>query len=209
MPEGTLGRISVAVSGADSNVVYALIEAKKGGLYRSDDGGVNWSLVTDDLRFTQRAWYFTHVWADPKNVGGFAIANTGLYESTDGGKSFERLNAPHGDHRHMDRSNNPNRMINGNDSGTTISVDGGKTGPRSTISPRRSSITSPQTMIFEYRVYGSQQDNSSLGIRTRSDHGAILQGDWDAVGGGGGYIVPDPRDSNIVYADDEGPIFTR
>jgi len=63
---------------------------------------------------------------------------------------------------------------------------------------------------FLYRVYGSQQDNSSIGIRTRSDHGAILTGDWDAVGGGeSGYIVPDPRDSNIVYADDEGPIFTR
>ena len=66
MPEGTLGRISVAVSGADSNVVYALIEAKKGGLYRSEDGGATWSFITDDHRFTQRAWYFTHLWADPK-----------------------------------------------------------------------------------------------------------------------------------------------
>ena len=66
MPEGTLGRISVAVSGADSNVVYALIEAKKGGLYRSDDGGENWSLITDDHRFTQRAWYFTHSGPTPK-----------------------------------------------------------------------------------------------------------------------------------------------
>ena len=77
IPEGPLGRIGVAVSGADSNVVYALIEAKKGGLYRSDDGGEHWSLITDDHRFRQRAWYFTHVWADPKNANTVYIADTG------------------------------------------------------------------------------------------------------------------------------------
>ena len=86
MPEGPLGRIGVAVSGADSNVVYALIEAKKGGLYRSDDGGENWSLINDDHRFRQRAWYFTHVWADPKNANTVYIADTGLFRSIDGGK---------------------------------------------------------------------------------------------------------------------------
>jgi hypothetical protein len=94
MPDGPLGRIGVAVSGADSNVVYALIEAKKGGLYRSEDGGVNWTLVNDDHRFRQRAWYFTHVWADPKNVGGVYVADTGLFHSIDGGKSFDVLPAP-------------------------------------------------------------------------------------------------------------------
>src|ERR1700682_5340640 len=98
MPEGPLGRIAVSVSGADSNVVYALIEAKKGGLYRSDDGGEHWSLITDDHRFRQRAWYFTHVWADPKNVNTVYIADTGLFRSVDGGKTWDRLNAPHGDH---------------------------------------------------------------------------------------------------------------
>ena len=96
MPEGTLGRISVAVSGADSNVVYALIEAKKRRpLSQRRRRRGHWTLVTDDHRFTQRAWYFTHVWADPKNVNGVYIANTGLYGSSDGGKSFERINAPH------------------------------------------------------------------------------------------------------------------
>src|SRR5882672_9361965 len=83
MPEGPLGKIGVAVSGADPNVVYALIEAKKGGLYRSDDGGTNWALINDDHRFRQRAWYFTHVWADPKDSNKVYIANTGLYGSTD------------------------------------------------------------------------------------------------------------------------------
>jgi photosystem II stability/assembly factor-like uncharacterized protein len=211
IPEGPLGRISVAVSGADSNVVYALIEAKNGGLYRSDDGGDHWSLINPDHRFRQRAWYFTHVWADPKNVGGVYIADTGLYRSIDGGKTFERLNAPHGDHHALWLDpNNPNRMINGNDGGATISTDGGKNWTTQLNQPTAQFYHVVADNDFLYRVYGSQQDNSSIGIRTRSDHGAILQGDWDAVGGGeSGYIAVDPRDSNIVYADDEGPFLTR
>jgi photosystem II stability/assembly factor-like uncharacterized protein len=211
LPEGPLGRIGVAVSGADSNVVYALIEAKKGGLYRSDDGGINWSLINDDHRFRQRAWYFTHLWADPRNVNGVYIADTGFFHSIDGGKSFELIPAPHGDHHALwIDPNNPNRMINGNDGGATISVDGGKNWTTQNNQPTAQFYHVAADNDFLYRVYGSQQDNSSVGIRTRSDHGFIDRGDWDAVGGGeSGYIVPDPRDSNIVYADDEGPIFTR
>jgi photosystem II stability/assembly factor-like uncharacterized protein len=211
LPEGPLGRISVSVSGADSNVVYALIEAKKGGLYRSDDGGAKWSLINDDHRFRQRAWYFTHVWADPKDSNKVYIANTGLYRSIDAGKTFERLNAPHGDHHALwIDPNDPNRMINGNDGGATISVDGGKNWSTQNNQPTAQFYHVAADNDFLYRVYGSQQDNSSVGIRTRSDHGYIDRPDWDAVGGGeSGYIVPDPRDSNIVYADDEGPILTR
>jgi len=211
IPEGPLGRISVSVSGGDPNVVYALIEAKKGGLYRSDDGGANWSLINDDHRFRQRAWYFTHVWADPKDVNKVYIANTGLYSSIDGGKTFQRLNAPHGDHHALwIDPRDPSRMINGNDGGATISVDGGKNWTTQGNQPTAQFYHVAADNDFQYRVYGSQQDNSSIGIRTRSDHGYIDRGDWDAVGGGeSGYIVPDPRDSNIVYADDEGPILTR
>src|SRR6266851_5365663 len=183
----------------------------KDGLYRSSDDGATWKLINDDHRFRQRAWYFTHVWADPKDANKVYIANTGLYRSIDGGKSFERLNAPHGDHHALwIDPNSPNRMINGNDGGATISVDGGKNWTTQGNQPTAQFYHVAADNDFLYRVYGSQQDNSSIGIRTRSDHGAILTGDWDAVGGGeSGYIVPDPRDSNIVYADDEGPIFTR
>ncbi len=211
IPEGPLGRIGVAVSGADSNVVYALIEAKKGGLYRSDDGGEHWSLITDDHRFRQRAWYFTHVWADPKNVNTVYIADTGLFRSVDGGKTWDRLNAPHGDHHGLwVDPHDSNRMINGNDGGATISVDGGKNWTTQANQPTAQFYHVAADNDFLYRLYGSQQDNSSIGIRTRSDRGFIDRGDWDAVGGGeSGYVVPDPRDSNIVYADDEGPIFTR
>jgi photosystem II stability/assembly factor-like uncharacterized protein len=211
MPEGPLGRIGVAVSGGDSNVIYALIEAKKGGLYGSEDGGTNWKLINDDHRFRQRAWYFTHVWADPKNSSTVYIANTGLFRSIDGGKTFDRLEAPHGDHHGLwiDPAN-PLRIINGNDGGATISVDGGKNWSSQMNQPTAQFYHVTADNDFLYRVYGSQQDNTSVGIRTRSDRGFIDRPDWDSVGGGeSGYIAVDPRDSNIVYGDDEGPIFTR
>jgi photosystem II stability/assembly factor-like uncharacterized protein len=211
LPEGTLGRIGVAVSAADSDVVYALIEAKNGGLYRSEDGGSTWKLANDDRRFRQRAWYFTHVWADPKNAAGVYIANTGLFRSIDAGKSFERLNAPHGDHHGLwIDPDNPNRMINGNDGGATISVDAGKNWSTQMNQPTAQFYHVAADNDFQYRVYGSQQDNSTVGIKTRSDRGFIDRPDWDAVGGGeSGYIAVDPRDSNIVYGGDEGPILTR
>jgi photosystem II stability/assembly factor-like uncharacterized protein len=211
IPEGPLGRISVAVSAADSNIVYALIEAKKGGVYRSDDGGEHWSLINEDHRFRQRAWYFTHLWTDPKNVDTIYIANTGLYRSTDGGKSFQRLQAPHGDHHALwIDPNNPSRMINGNDGGATITVDGGKNWTTQYNQPTAQFYHVAADNDFLYRVYGSQQDNSSVAIPTRTDHAAIELGDMYAPGGGeSGYVVPDPRDSNIVYADDEGPFLTR
>jgi photosystem II stability/assembly factor-like uncharacterized protein len=202
MPEGPLGKIGVAVSGADSNVVYALIEAKKGGLYRSDDGGTNWALINDDHRFRQRAWYFTHVWADPKDSNKVYIANTGLFRSNDGGKSFERLNAPHGDHHGLwIDPHNPNRLINGNDGGATISIDGGKNWSTQNNQPTAQFYHVTADNDFPYRVYGTQQDNSSVGIATASDRGYIDRADWDAVGGGeSGYVAVDPRDSHIVYA---------
>jgi photosystem II stability/assembly factor-like uncharacterized protein len=211
MPEGPLGRIAVSVSGVDSNVVYALIEAKKGGLYRSNDGGDHWSLINADHRFSQRAWYFTHVWADPKSTETVYIANTGLLKSIDGGKNFDRLPAPHGDHHALwIDPNNPSRMINGNDGGATVTVDGGKNWTTQQNQPTAQFYHVAADNDFMYRIYGSQQDNTSVAIATRTDHGYIGPGDFAPVGGGeSGYVVPDPRNSNIVYADDEGPFFTR
>jgi photosystem II stability/assembly factor-like uncharacterized protein len=201
-PEGPLGRIGVAIAGGDSDVVYALIEAKKGGVYRSDDGGQHWSLINDDHRFRQRAWYFTHIWADPKNANTIYTANTGLYRSIDGGKTFDRINTSHGDHHGLwIDPNNTNRMINGNDGGATISVDGGKNWSSIYNQPTVQFYHITADNDFPYRVYGAQQDNSTVGILTRSDRGYIDRPDWDAVGGGeSGYIAVDPRDSNIVYA---------
>src|SRR5439155_882196 len=98
LPDGIMGRIGVSVSGGDSTRVYALIEAEKGGLYRSDDAGDHWIRVNEDERYRQRAWYFTHIFADPKSIDTVYVLNTGLFRSTDGGKTFALLPAPHGDH---------------------------------------------------------------------------------------------------------------
>jgi photosystem II stability/assembly factor-like uncharacterized protein len=211
LPEGILGRIGVSVSGGDSEMVYALIEAKDGGLYRSSDGGATWMLVNHDDRFRQRAWYFTHVFADPVNSETVYILNTGLFRSTDGGKDFKLIPAPHGDHHALwiDPAD-PARMINGNDGGANISQDGGKTWSTQYNQPTAQFYHVATDNRFPYWVYGAQQDNTTVGIASRTSHGVIDQQDWTTVGGGeSGYVAPDPRDSNIVYVDGYGGDLTR
>jgi photosystem II stability/assembly factor-like uncharacterized protein len=211
LPSGILGRIGVSVSGADSNRVYALVEAKEGGLYRSDDGGDSWTKVNDDQRLTQRAWYFTHIFADPRSADTVYMLNTGMFRSTDGGKSLTLLPAPHGDHHGLwIDPTNPKRLINGNDGGATVSVDGGKTWSTQYNQPTAQFYHVAADERPLYYLYGAQQDNSTVGIASRSDDGYIGRQSWYDVGGGeSGYIIPDPRDANIVYAGSGGGIITR
>jgi photosystem II stability/assembly factor-like uncharacterized protein len=204
LPKGILGRIGVSVSGADPNRVYAQVEADddRGGLYRSDNGGEKWTRVSDDRRFLQRAWYYMHVFADPKNPDTVYQLNTSTYRSTDGGSSWKVLPALHGDcHGLWIDPNNPDRMIEGNDGGATISIDGGKTWSREDNQPTAQFYHCIADNRFPYYVYGAQQDNTTVAIASASTHGVIDQTDWYPVGGGeSGYIAPDPRNSDIVYA---------
>ena len=211
LPDGILGRIGVSISGADSNRVYALIESKESGLYRSDDGGETWSRTNDDQRITQRAWYFTHIFADPKSVDTVYMLNTGMFRSTDGGKTLNLLPAPHGDHHGFwIDPQNPNRLINGNDGGATISVDGGKSWSTQYNQPTAQFYHVAADNDFLYKVYGAQQDNSTIGILSRTDDGYIGRQHWfDAGGGESGYLAPDPRDSNIIYAGSGSGVVTR
>jgi photosystem II stability/assembly factor-like uncharacterized protein len=211
-PTTIMGRIGVSVSGADSNRVYALLEAKDAsGLYRSDDGGDTWTKVNDDQRLTQRAWYFTHVFADPKSVDTVYMLNTGMFRSTDGGKTLTLLPVPHGDHHALwIDPGDPRRMINGNDGGATISVDGGKTWTTQYNQPTAQFYHVATDNQFLYYVYGAQQDNSTVGIASRTDDGYIGRQHWYDVGGGeSGYVVPDPRDANVVYAGSGNGYLTR
>ncbi len=211
LPKGILGRMGVSVSGADSNRVYTLIEAEEGGLYRSEDGGEKWTRVNDDHRFRQRAWYFTHVFADPKSADTVYILNTGFYRSTDGGKSFTIVRATHGDHHGLwIDPNNPQRMINGNDGGVAVSTDGGKTWTSQYNQPTAQFYHVITDNRFPYYVYGAQQDNSTVAIASRSDQGVIDRSDWYPVGGGeSGYIAPYLPDPNIVYAGSYDGLISR
>ncbi|MFY9530606.1 MAG: hypothetical protein WBC04_05355 [Candidatus Acidiferrales bacterium] len=202
LPSGVLGRIGVSVSGASSNRIYALIEAEKGGLYRSDDGGESWQLVNDDHRFRQRAWYFTHVFADPKSADSVYVLNTSLYRSTDGGQKFTRIPGSHGDHHFLwIDPTNPDRMINANDGGATITTDGGKTWSSEMNQPTAQFYHVAVDNRFPYDLYGAQQDSSTIAIASASLRAGIDRPEWFAVGGGeSGYIVPDPTDPDIVYA---------
>ena len=210
LPEGTLGRIGVATT-SDPNRIYALIEAEKGGLFRSDDGGEKWQLVTDDRRYRQRAWYYTHIFADPKNPDVVYILNTATYRSIDGGKTFGRLRTPHGDnHGFWIDPDNPKRLINGNDGGATISTDGGASWSTLMNQPTAQFYHVAADNRFPYWLYGAQQDNSTVAIASASARGGIGQIDFYPVGGGeSGYVAPDPRNAEIVYAGSYGGDITR
>jgi photosystem II stability/assembly factor-like uncharacterized protein len=206
LPAGILGKIGVAVSGADSNRIYAIIEAKEGGIYRSDDAGVNWTRVNDDGRFRQRAWYFSRVYADPKSPDTVYVLNTGAFKSVDGGKTFNLLPARHGDHHGLwIDPTNPNRIGNTSDGGASVSTDGGKTWTTENNQPTAQFYHVAVDNAFPYHIYGAQQDNSNIGIASRTDSGVIGRQNWFEAGDGEcGFVVPDPRDWHILYSNSEG-----
>jgi photosystem II stability/assembly factor-like uncharacterized protein len=206
LPRSLLGRIGVAVSGADVNRVYALLEAREdeGGLFVSDNGGDSWRKINDDRRFRQRAWYYTHIYADPRAVDTVYILNTGFYRSTDAGRSFTPIGVPHGDnHGLWIDPTNPQRMINANDGGANVSVNGGRTWTRQDTQPTAQFYHVTTDNQVPYHVYGAQQDNSTVAISSRG-------GPFVSVGGcESGYIAVHPRDHNIVYAGCYGGHITR
>jgi len=208
LPEGILGRIDVSVSAADPKRIYAMIEAKEGGLYRSDDAGAHWARISDDGRIRQRAWYFSKVYADPKSVDTLYVLNTGTLRSTDGGKKWDLVPAPHGDHHALwIDPTDARRMINANDGGATVSLDGGATWSTQENQPTAQFYHVAADNRFPYWVYGAQQDNSNLGVASFDDEGVIGPRSWYPAGGGEcGFVLPDPRDALIIYSNSENGI---
>jgi photosystem II stability/assembly factor-like uncharacterized protein len=210
LPKSPYGRIGVAVA-ANSERVYAIIEAKEGGLYRSDDSGDTWQLVSGSHSLYQRPWYYMHVIADPQDADTVYVLDVEFFRSTDGGRTFNKIKVPHGDnHGLWIDPKNSRRMIASDDGGVTVSLDGGKSWTREDNQPTAQFyhvITDTRT---PYYVYGSQQDRGTVAIASRSDEGAIGREDWYEVGGGeAGYIAPYPPDPNIVYAGDYQGNITR
>ena len=211
LPEGTIGRIGVAVAYGNPNRIWALVEAEKGGLFRSDDGGESWTLVNSERQYRQRAFYYTHVFADPRLPDGVYVLNTGMYRSNDGGKTFRPIRVPHGDNHGLwiDPSD-PDRMIESNDGGANVSTNGGTSWTAQGNQPTAQFYHVITDNRFPYFVYGAQQDNTTVGIASASGRGGIDRPDWYPVGGGeSGYVAPDPHDPEIVYAGSYGGEITR
>jgi len=201
LPSGIWGRVGVAPT-SDPNRIYAIIEAEEGGLYRTDDGGASWQLINNDGSLRQRAWYYTTVYADPKDPDRVFVMNVNGLKSTDGGKTFEKLPLFHGDaHQLWINPRDTRYIINANDGGAGISVNGGETWSEQMNQPTAQMYHIAVDNQVPYNIYGAQQDNSTIRIPSASTHGPIGVQHWRSVGGGeSGYVVPDPKDPNIVYA---------
>ncbi len=211
MPKGTLGRIGVTVSGANADRVWAIVEAEDGGVFRSDDAGKTWTKVNTENKLRQRAWYYSRIIADPRKADVVYVPNTTLWRSEDGGKTYKGLRTPHGDeHLLWIAPNNSQRMIESNDGGACISVDGGNTWSTEGNQPTAQFYRVALDNDFPYHAYGAQQDNSTVKTATRGRGGMITDQDWYSVGGGeSGWLAPDPKNSEIVYAGSYDGLITR
>ena len=199
-----LGRIGFTIAPSNSKRMYATVDAeKKGGIYRSDDAGESWYLLTSDGRLWGRGADFAEVKADPKNENIVYSANIVMWKSVDGGKNWKGIKgAPGGDdyHRIWINPNNTNIIAIGLDQGGTITVNGGETYSSWHNQPTAQFYHVSTDNAFPYNVYGGQQESGSVGIASRSNDGNISFREWHPVGVEEyGYVAADPLDPNIIY----------
>ena len=211
LPEGIVGKIGISVSASRPERLFALVEAEKGGLYRSDDGGEKWTRVSENRELIQRAWYYTHVFAHPKNPETVYVLNVGAWRSVDGGRTFQKFRIRHGDHHDLwIDPDDPDRMIEGDDGGATVTFNGGKSWTTEDNQPTAQFYRLFTDDRFPYWLYGAQQDNSDVAIPSAVPGRAIGSSDWYPGGGGeSGWTQPDPRNPDIIYGGSYGGEITR
>ena len=186
----TMGKLAISVCRSNSNKVYALIESDTqtddSGLYVSNDAGINWHQVSGDNRLTQRAWYYTEVFADPNDDETVYVLSAPALRSKDGGKSWERITGTHGDfHDLWINPTNSKNMVIANDGGAAISFNFGKTWSSQDIMPTAQFYRINVDNQVPYNIYGGQQDNTSVKIASMSPGGySISESDWTAAAGG-------------------------
>src|SRR5579883_955527 len=202
LPTGTLGKIGVAVSGAQQDRVWATVEAEDGAVFRSDDAGATWERLADDPDLRRRPWYYQHIYADPQDANTLWILNERCYKSIDGGKTFMQVSVPHGDYHDLwIDPHDPQRMICGHDGGACVTFNGAEGWSSLYNQPTADFYHVITDNQVPYRIYGSQQDNTNITLPSRSALGAIPIAEYHEVGGGeSGYIAVRPDDPNIVYA---------
>ncbi len=202
--EQGLGRIGFCVAPSDPSRLYATVDAGKyGGIYRSDDGGENWKMLTGDNRYWGRGSDFAEIKADPKNADIVYTANVVTWKSTDGGNTWNAFRgAPGGDdyHRIWINPSNPDIILIASDQGAIITVNGGQTFSSWYNQPTAQFYHVSADNSFPYNIYSGQQESGSVGIASRGNDGAITFREWHPVGAEEyGYVVADPKDPNIIY----------
>ena len=214
-----VGKVGVAVSPADGNRVWAIVESPEGGLYRSDDGGANWKLVNNERKLRQRAFYYSRIVADPKDKNTVYGLNVNFYKSTDGGVTFKtEIKVPHGDNHDLwIDPKDPTRLATANDGGGAVSVNGGLTWTDEDF-PTAQLYHITVTNDFPYQVAGAQQDNSTIALPSEDYRHRTVRGNstkpgmgfaYEVGGGESGYITQDPKNPDIFYAGSQGALLTR
>jgi photosystem II stability/assembly factor-like uncharacterized protein len=211
LPKGTLGISGLTVSRTNPENLYAIVEAAEGGVFRSPDGGKTWTRTNDDRNLRQRAWYYSRIYADPKDQDVVYVVNVQFHRSKDGGKTWTTIRTPHGDNHDLwIAPEDPLRMIEANDGGVNVSTDGGATWTPQSNQPTAQIYRVSTDEHFPYRLLGAQQDNSALRILSRSGGAGIDEDDWEETAGGeSGYIVADPRNPDVIFGGSYGGFINR
>lgn len=204
--KSTLGIIGITVSPVDSNRLWAMVEAQDGGLFRSDNAGESWTRVNDERKLRQRAWYYTRVYADTQNRDRVYVLNVQFHRSNDGGKTFSSIRTPHGDHHDLwIDPDDPERFVVADDGGAQVTYNGGVNFSTYMNQPTAQFYRVTTDNHFPYRIYGAQQDNSTVRISSRGRRGSIGERDWEPTAGGeSGHIAIHPDDPEIVYGGSYG-----
>ncbi len=200
-----LGKMSVAVSQANSNKIYLVVESdsekEQGGLFVSNDAGKSWNRISKDHRLVQRAWYYIEATADPVDENTVYVLSSPAIKSTDGGKTWQNFRAPHGDYHQLwiNPTNNKN-MIVSNDGGAAVSFNGGKTWSTENNQPTAQFYRVNADNLFPFNLYGGQQDNTSVRIASFStSRGGITDRDWaPSAGGESAFLAFDPNNPRYV-----------
>lgn len=211
LPTGLLGKVGLAISPAKAGRLWAIVEAEDGAVFRSDDWGESWQRLCEDRPLRARAWYYQHIIADPQDAETVWVLNVMAWKSIDGGRTFVEVPTPHADnHALWIDPTNPQRLIEGNDGGACISFNGGESWSTPYNQPTTEFYHVTTDNQVPYRIYGAQQDNTTISVPNRSALPGITQSDWYDIGGGeSGYIAVRPDDHNVVFAGNYQGFITR